>query len=306
MGTARLRRVMTVVVRDAQPAAAVNAQLGEGPVWDPIAACLFFVDILRGRVHRFDVATSALDSYEVGQPVGAIALTDRDDLMLAVRDGFARLDLATGRVTHVADVEADRPDRRMNDGKCDPAGRFWAGTMALDERSHAGALYRLDADHHVDRMLDRVTISNGLDWSADGRMMYFIDSPTQCVDCFDFDVARGSLANRRTFVRIPPEHGMPDGLTLDSEGGVWVSLWGGGAVHRYSPRGSLDAIVRVPTSYPTSCVFGGSDFGDLYITSAAIELSEAERAAQPLAGGLFICRLPLAAVTGRPPDRYRG
>jgi sugar lactone lactonase YvrE len=297
---------MTAAVRDAHCAAAVAAELGEGPVWDPIGARLYFVDILRGRVHRFDPATSSLDAYDVGQPVGAVALTERDDLMLAVRAGFARLDLATGAVTHVADVEVDRPDQRMNDGKCDPFGRFWAGTMALDERSHAGALYRLGADRRVERMLASVTISNGLDWSADGRTMYYIDSPTQCVDCFDFDVASGSLANRRTFVRIPAEHGVPDGLTLDSDGGLWVALWGGGAVHRYSAEALLDGIVRLPTAYPTSCAFGGPDLADLYITSAAIKLSESDRAAQPLAGGLFVCRKPLAGFTGCAPHRYKG
>jgi sugar lactone lactonase YvrE len=303
MGTARLRRIMTVVVRDADIAAPVNAELGEGPVWDPGAALLYFVDILRGRLHRFDPVASLLETYDVGQPVGAVALTERDELILAVRDGFARLDLATGAVTPIADVEADRPDQRMNDGKCDPAGRFWAGTMALDERSNAGALYRLDVDRHVDRMLAPVTISNGLDWTADGKTMYFIDSPTRCVDCFDFDLADGSPTNRRTFVRIAPDLGVPDGLTLDTDGGVWVALWGGAAVHRYAPDAQLDAIVRVPTTYPTSCAFGGPDLAELYVTSAAIKLSESERARQPLAGGVFTCRV---GFTGHPPRRYKG
>src|SRR5207249_11709210 len=135
--------------------------------------------------------------------VGAVAPTERGDLVLAVHDGFARLDLATGRVTMIADVEADRPDHRMNDGKCDPAGRFWAGTMALDEREGAGALYRLDPDGRVHTMLRGVTISNGLDWTDDDRAMYYVDSGAHSVDVFDFDRSSGSIANRRTLVSVP-------------------------------------------------------------------------------------------------------
>ncbi len=280
-----------------------KAELGEGPVWDARASCLWFVDILRGRVHRFDPATQALATYEVGCMVGAVAPTEAGDLVLAVHDGFARLDLATGQVRMIAEVEADRPDQRMNDGKCDAAGRFWAGTMALDERAGAGALYRLDPDGRARPMLHHVSISNGLDWSDDGRLMYFIDSPTQSVDVFDFDLATGAIANRRTWLRIGAVHGMPDGLTLDADGYVWVSLWGGGGVRRYAPDGRLDSVVRLPTMYPTSCTFGGPDLRDLYITTATIRLSDTERVDQPQAGGLFRCR---PDVGGRPANRFKG
>jgi sugar lactone lactonase YvrE len=280
-----------------------QAELGEGPVWDPIDACLYFVDILRGHVHRYDPAGGESRLYQVDRMVGAVAAARSGSLILAVRDGFARLDRSTGTVTTIAEVEADRPGQRMNDGKCDAAGRFWAGTMALDERQAAGALYRLDPDGSVHAMLSGVTISNGLDWSEDGRTMYFIDSPTQSVDVFDFDLASGAIANRRTLVRIPAECGMPDGLTLDAEGHVWVSLWGGGALHRYRPDGTLDDVLRLPTRYPTSCAFGGPDLGDLYVTTASIRLSERERAEQPSAGGLFRMR---PGVPGRPAHRFRG
>ena len=280
-----------------------QTELGEGPVWDPVASCLYFVDILRGRVHRYDPASEATRTYEVDRMVGAVAPSESGDLMLAVHDGFARLDLSTGRVQLTAEVEADRPDQRMNDGKCDPAGRFWAGTMALDERGGAGALYRLDPDGRVHTMLRRVSISNGLDWSDDGRTMYFIDSPTQSVDLFDFDLATGAIANRRSLVRVGPVHGTPDGLTLDAEGCAWVTLWGGGEVRRYAPDGSLAAVVRVPTAYPTSCTFGGADLRDLYITTATIKLSDEERAGQPIAGGLFRAR---PGPAGRAPNRFKG
>jgi sugar lactone lactonase YvrE len=203
----------------------------------------------------------------------------------------------------IASVEADRRDERMNDGKCDRAGRFWAGTMALDERAGAGALYRLDVDRRVSMVLSGVTVSNGLDWTDDGRVMYFIDSPLQTVDVCDVDPESGAISNRRPFVRIPPAQGTPDGLTVDAEGGVWVALWGGGAIHRYRSDGSLDAVIRMPTTHPTSCTFGGADLGDLYITTAAIRLSPLERSQQPGAGGLFRVR---PGISGRPAQRYRG
>ena len=280
-----------------------KAELGEGPVWDPDAGCLYFVDIERGVVHRYNPATTTSRSFQVGTMVGAAALTTAGDLVLAVRDGFARLDLDSGQVRAIADVEADRPDRRMNDGKCDPAGRFWAGTMALDKRPGAGALYRLDPDGRVHRMVDGVSISNGLDWSNDGRLMYYIDTPTRSIDVFDFDVATGAIANRRSLTRIEPGAGWPDGLTLDTDGYIWVALWSGAAVRRYAPDGTLDRSVAIPVMYPTSCAFGGPDLGDLYITSAATALTPDERVKEPLAGGLFRCR---PGVQGRPPHRFKG
>jgi sugar lactone lactonase YvrE len=259
---------------------------------------LYWVDIMRGCVHRFDPESGDDRAYSIGQPVGAVAASRSGDLMLAMRDGFGRLDLETGAVRPVAAVEADRLDHRMNDGACDSEGRFWAGTMAIDERPGAGALYRLDPDGSIHTMLQGVTVSNGIDWSADHRLMFYVDSATGRVDVFDFDRGHGAIENRRPFVRIPSECGIPDGLTLDSEEFVWVSLWRGGAVHRYAPDGSLDAVVRLPARYPTSCVFGGRDLGDLYVTTATIALTDAERSAQPFAGALFRCRPGVAGRKG--------
>lgn len=276
-----------------------RAELGEGPVWDARSARLIWVDIMRGRVHRFDPATGRDEMREVGEPVGAAVPAADGSLMLATMSGFARLDFDAGGVAPIAQVEADRPDTRMNDGACDPAGRFWAGTMAFEHRTRrgAGALYRLDPDGRATAMLRDVTLSNGIDWSPDGRLMYYVDSGTQRVDAFDFDVARGTLSNRRPLVRIAAETGVPDGLTVDAEGFLWLAVWGGAAVHRYSPHGVLDRVVRMPVTQPTKCWFGGQDLADLFITSAWIDLSAEEQAAQPLAGGLFRVR---PGVRGKP------
>jgi sugar lactone lactonase YvrE len=233
--------------------------------------------------------------------VGALACAADGGVVLAVAGGFARLDWDSGTVKMLATVEADRPQNRMNDGACDPAGRFWAGTMALDERPHAGALYRLDPDGTVHTMLTEVSISNGIDWTPDGRGMYYVDSPTRRIDVFDFDARSGAIANRRTFVELPAEAGFPDGLTVDAEGFVWLALWGGAALHRYDPEGARERIVPLPVSHPTSCAFGGADLDELFVTSARRPLSAEERARQPMAGGLIRLR---PGVVGRPPGLF--
>ncbi|MBA3349856.1 MAG: SMP-30/gluconolactonase/LRE family protein, partial [Actinobacteria bacterium] len=216
-----------------------HAQLGEGPVWDEASRQLVWVDIMASLVHRFTPSTGTDETTDVGQPVGAVALRTAPGLVLALRDGFGVLDTDRGDLQMIARTEKEVTGNRMNDGKCDRAGRFWAGTMAFDQAPGAGALYRLDGDRSVERMISGVSISNGLCWSADDRHLYYIDSPTQGVDVFDFDASSGEVANRRRFIDIPEEAGLPDGMTIDEEGFLWVALYGTGAVRRYSPEGEL-------------------------------------------------------------------
>ena len=280
-----------------------HAELGEGPTWHAAESALVWVDITRCLVHRYTPASGRDESIDVGQHVGAAAPRAAGGLVLALRDGVGILDTATRRVEMIADIEADHPGNRMNDGKCDSAGRFWAGTMAYDNRPGAGALYRLETDRHVARVLSAVTISNGIGWSLDDRLMYYIDTPTLGVDVFDYEAATGAITNRRRLITIPPEAGQPDGMTVDSDGFLWVALWGGWAVHRYSPKGVLDRVVKLPVAKVTSCAFGGPDLADLYITSASIELSPDELREQPHAGGLFRHR---PGVAGLPTHSFKG
>ena len=275
--------------------------LGEGPVWDARIGRIAWVDILAGRLH-LTARDGETRTIELPSPVGSIALRASGGWVAALADGFWAV-AEDGSVARLADVQSDRPDHRFNDGKCDPEGRFWAGTMALDHRAGAGALYRLDADLSVHRMVDDISISNGLDWSLGGRTMYFIDTPTQRVDQFDFDPLDGSIANRRPFVSIEPGAGGPDGLTVDADGGIWVALWDGGAVRRYRPDGSLDRQVRLPVSEVTCPVFGGPDLDELYITSAWEGLSPEQHAREPRAGALFRAR---PGIAGRPPTAFAG
>jgi sugar lactone lactonase YvrE len=281
----------------------VRAELGEGPIWDRARGTLLFVDIPRGELHEFTPTSRAHRVVAVGQPIGVVTPTVKGDWLLGGRDGFLRLDPATGVARLVARVEGDRAGNRFNDGYCDARGRFWAGTMSMAHEPQQGALYRFDPDGRVTRMVEQITTSNGIDWSPDARTMYYVDTGTRRIDAFDFDVTAGRISNRRPFVAIPERDGKPDGLIVDAEGCVWLALWGGGAIRRYAPDGHLDRTVALPVTHPTKCAFGGPDLSDLFITSAREPLSDAERAAQPDAGSVLHCR---PGVLGRPVTPFAG
>ncbi len=270
------------------------AELGEGPVWADGEQALYWLDIPADRVHRL-AADGQLASWDAGQPVGAVVPRASGGLVLAARDGFVAMDQATGALTLLAAVEADRPENRMNDGACDRAGRFFAGTMADDERPGAGTLYRLDPDLTVTTMLTGTGISNGIGWSPDERLMYYIDSHTHQVDVFDYDPATGAIDGRRRFAAVGQGDVMPDGLTVDADGGVWVAVWGGGALLHHDPAGRLRQTIEIPAAHVTSCVFGGPDLDRLYITTAAGDGAGA--------GALFVTE---PGVTGQPSHPFRG
>ncbi len=273
-----------------------RARLGEGAIWDSRRQRLYWVDIEPGRLHVFDPGTGADVEFEVGEMVGTVVPRKNGGVMLALQQGFAAFDLQTGELSRRCDPEAHLPRNRFNDGKCDPAGRFWAGTISLDREPGAASLYCMDIDGSVRTMLQGVTNSNGLAWSLDGTAMYYIDTPTRCVTQFDYDLRSGRIANPRSVITVPADEGKPDGMTIDSEGMLWIALWGGGCVGRWDPRtGTRLATVRVPATRVTSCAFGGESLDDLYITTARTGLSDSELADQPHAGGLFRTR---PGVTG--------
>jgi sugar lactone lactonase YvrE len=280
-----------------------RAELGEGPVWDPGSQRLFWVDILGRMVHAYRPADGATETISVPEPVGSIALRRDGGLLLALASGFWLLDPVGSTPRLLTPIGLDDPDTRMNDGKCDRLGRFWCGSMRYDARTGGGCLYRLDSDGGPTMVLDGLTIPNGLAWSGDDRTLYFIDSPTQAIDAFAYDAMTGAITDRRRVITIDPSEGEPDGLTIDASGHLWVALWGGASVRRYSPDGRLDRVVPVPATNVTSCTFGGSLLDDLYITTALEGLPEAQRGLEPGAGALFRYH---AGVRGLPPDRYAG
>jgi sugar lactone lactonase YvrE len=280
-----------------------HAEIGEGPVWDSVRGVLLWVDITGKLVHEFDPRTGSDAAFPVPMPVGSLALRESGGMVLAMEDGFWLWGAGLNDVKRFVPVEADMPENRMNDGKVDPGGRFWAGTMAYDERLDHGALYRLDPDGTVHTMLSPVSLSNGMDWSIDATVMYYADTLAHSVDAFDFDLPSGAISNRRVLIEVDPSDGGPDGLCVDAEGFIWLAIWGSSEVRRYTPAGVLDSVVRLPVTQVTSVCFGGTDMGDLYITSAAKRLSEEELASQPSAGALFRAR---PGVKGRESFRFKG
>lgn len=274
---------------------------GEGPVW--LGGVLYWVDIMGEAVHRFDPATGEDNATPVGQPVGAVVPRSSGGLVLAVRDGFAELSGSISGPQMLVEVEADVPGNRMNDGKCDRQGRFWASTMAFDATAEAGALYCLTPELAVRKVLDRLTIGNGLAWSDDDATFYFIDSLTYGVDAYEFDAATGELGDRRRVISIPEDDGIPDGMCIDAEGYLWIALFDGWAVRRYRPDGRLDREIRLPVANVTCPTFGGDDLGDLYITTTPEGLSPEQREEQPLAGAVFRVR---PGVTGTPTNAFAG
>ncbi|MER6143206.1 SMP-30/gluconolactonase/LRE family protein [Streptomyces sparsogenes] len=257
-----------------------TAELGEGPTWDAAAKRLIWVDILSSRVHTWDPATGRRTVLVTEQHVGAAKPRAGGGLAVNLRDGVG-LYGADGGFSWL--VREAVPGRRGNDAAVAPDGSLWAGTMRYDEATGGGTLSRIAPDGSRTEILPDVTISNGIGWSPDGRLMYYADTPTRRIDVFD--VADAGVTGRRPFARIEDDAGFPDGLCVDADGGVWVALWDGGAVRRYAPDGSLDRVVELPVRRPTACAFGGPDLTDLYVTSARVGLGPAE---QPLAGSVLV------------------
>lgn len=296
-----------MTVPEAAVWSATPGLLSEGPRWHEERQELLWVDILGRQMHRgtlsHDGALGRVETISVDRHIGAVAPALDGGYVLAAGTGYLFVD-ADGTFHELAQPEAGRTDVRMNDGACDPQGRFWAGTMAYDESPGAGTLYRLELDGSCTTMLTGLTISNGIGWSPDADTMYLNDSGTGRVDAFRFDASSGAISDRRTLVRIEEPGVAPDGLTVDDEGGIWVALWNGGAVHRYAPDGSLLMSVRLPVERPTSCAFGGPERETLFVTSARTGLDDDALASQPHAGKVFA--IDGLGVQGLPCQPYRG
>jgi sugar lactone lactonase YvrE len=281
----------------AEVAVPARCELAEGPVWDAARGLLRWVDILPGRVHALDPVTGAHRWFEAGDPVGTVGLTRGGGLVLALVDGFALAGHDGQDLRRIGEFTVDRSVVRFNDGKPDPWGSFWAGTMARQEQGGPPcSLYRLSPDGAVTELLGDVSLSNGLDWSDDRRVFYYADSNSGGVDAFGTDPDTGALSDRRRFVSV--SGGIPDGLTLDAEGCLWLAIWGSGELHRYTPDGRLDTLVKFPVSQVTSAAFGGADLRTLYITTARENFTPADLREQPHAGDIFACT---PGVTGRQP-----
>ena len=277
------------MVNEVEHVLAAQNKLGEGPVWSSEEQALYWVDIESNCFCRLYPTTGKYEVFDVGVPVGVLALRASGGLVMATKSGFAFWHPHT-ELHLIADPEVVKPHTRFNDGAVDSQGRFWAGTMCglpkMCEEPE-GSLYRLDPDSSVHMVETGLTISNGIGWSPDNKLLYLTDSPLHMIYAYDFDVAAGAIENRRPFIHTPDEEGVPDGLAVDSEGCIWSARWDGWKVTRYELSGKVEREIRLPVQYPTSCAFGGEDLDELHITSAWTALSEEQRKNQPFAGDLF-------------------
>lgn len=307
-----------------------RAVLGEGPLWDKRYQCYWWIDIERKRLLCFRDEWKLSLAWQLDQIPGAVALRQGGGLLMALQFGFALLeplsadrflnqstaascdlvrDLAEDwKLTMLGSPEPNRFENRLNDGKVDPAGRFWAGTMRIDDHmtNFTGTLYSLEPSLTIrNRWGDgTIGVSNGMAWSSDGRKFYYVDSPRRLIYAFDYEQESGELTNCSVAYKVPDGLGYPDGMTIDVEDKLWVALWGAGRVARICPRqGKILDEIRLPVSIPTACTFGGPNLDQLLITTASIGLTESQRASEPLAGALFLAEV---GTRGFAPHEFRG
>ena len=266
----------------------VQNTLGEGPLWHPTQGCLYWVDIEAGDLYQSQPGLQGCSNTHFDNPLSAFCFTAGGGFILVTGDGFLAWDGGHSHPSQLWNPLPDRADVRLNDGKVDPAGRFWAGSM--DTKQVKGELYRLDPDGSQHTLLHEIGISNGLGWSPDRKRMYYTDSLKRTIFTFDYELESGAIHNPRPFIQLPDNEAdiVPDGLCVDDEGCIWSAQWNGWQVVRYDPQGNPLISVSVPAQRVTSCCFGGDHWDQLFITTARTGLSEAELRDQPHAGDLFV------------------
>ncbi|SMC51791.1 SMP-30/gluconolactonase/LRE family protein [Pedobacter nyackensis] len=276
--------------------------LGEGAIWNDVDQKLYWVDIDPGLLHWFDPLTVHNETAVFNQKISTVVPTQHGNLLVALKDGIYSYKKASNQLDLVvSNPENDSSGNRFNDGKCDPSGRLWVGTMGDEQSAH---LYRVDPDQSIHTMKTQVSTSNGLVWSPDKKKMYYIDTSTHKVVAYDYDDQSGQISNPADAIIIPDDMGKPDGSTIDSEGMIWIALWGGYAVTRWNPKtGALLCKVKVASKNVTSCAFGGKNLDTLYITTARTKTSEEELKLYPNSGGLFMIK---PGVTGVKTNHFSG
>ncbi len=286
-------------LRGLQTVGSARCHVGENPLYDEARDRLFWIDV-RGTpaIHAITLSTGAEMTWPMREDIGSIALAGDDRLLVALRSGFAFFDCSSGAMTPIVDPEPDLPHNRLNDGKCDAAGRYWCGSMNPESGTADGNLYVLERDLRCRKVLDDLLTPNGMAWSDDGATMYLADTRRGHIYAFTFDAAAGTLGERRIFADLGAMPGGPDGATLDADGFLWSAQFDGGCLVRYAPDGVMDRVVRLPVSKPTACGFGGPSYRLLYVTTATRGLDDDDLRAEPLAGRMLVLDV---GVAGRPP-----
>jgi sugar lactone lactonase YvrE len=282
----------------------VQSEAGESPHWNADEQALYWADIVDPHLYRYYPATGKFEVFNTSIPVTGLGIRESGGLVLASKTGLYLLDDQLKDSSYIANPEIDKPNVRFNDGLVDPQGRFWAGTLnEADFSIPDGSLYRLDPDGTLHTMDTGLKLPNGIAWSPDNSIMYLVDSFDQVIYAYDFDLPSGTISNRRILAEVPKESGMPDGITVDCEGFIWSGYWGGWRVTRFDPAGKIEREIQLPVQNVTSCIFGGADLSELYITTAWFLLNEEERSDQPAAGDLFRVR---PGVNGLPDPKFAG
>jgi sugar lactone lactonase YvrE len=277
--------------------------LAEGPYWHAERGSFFWVDIEKGVLYECPPATMETRTWKFDHRLSLVVEAGADNMILALDSKIARFDLETGQKEYLLEVEKELPDNRFNDGACDAEGRLWIGTMSTEQTEGAGAFYKVEKNLKVEKMLSDLTISNGLAWTADNKTLYHIDSPTQQVDAYHFDLQKGEIEFDRTVITIPEEMGTPDGMSIDREGKLWIGHYGGHGVFRWDPdTGELLEKIDLPTPNVTACAFGGENLDLLLVTTARENLRETQLAQYPESGDVFLIK---TNTQGFPPHRCR-
>lgn len=281
----------------------LDAEVGESPYWDPASRTLSCVESFGGTIYVYSPESGQLRQGAAGCEIGAAVPRKRGGFVATSAQGLLALDSLASAPRLLVPVEGDLPHNRMNDGKCDSRGRLWTGTFSTALKSVAGTLYRIDPDLSVHKALQGVHISNGMAWSPDEKYFYYCDTGKRTVYRFDYDIDSGELSNQRVFVQLTREEGLPDGMASDAQGCVWIAVYGGGAVRRYSPDGAWIGTIHLPVKAVTSCAFAGDDWSDLYITTAWHVPKWALPSPRENAGSVFRCR---PGIAGAPVYAFAG
>ncbi len=283
--------MIETAISEVTPVIDHHCMLGEGVIWNEALHMVSWVDIEQGEVHEYSFWDNKHNVIRMNQKIGAISLCDNDNYIAAMQNGIGFINRNTHEIQIINHPEAKIPDNRFNDGKCDPAGRFWAGTMSLSQKANKGSLYVLEGAASLTQVIKNVTTSNGMAWDTKRNKFYYIDTPTLTVASYDYNVDTGSISNKREAIVVPEAEGFPDGMTIDREGMLWIAHWDGWQVARWNPfNGEKLLKINLPVARPTSCAFGGRNMNSLFITSAKSGLNAEDTQRQPLAGCLFVLK----------------
>lgn len=297
---AKNNKIKTNPVMTAELEFETKSLLGEGAFWNHKTNELYWVDIEAKTLNIYSPETKANRSIQLPSLVGTVVPYTKSEAVVALLDGIYKVNVLSGELSLLSDIESNMPENRFNDGKCDPRGNLWVGSMHFGQSKPNASVYKINQQGETTKMIDSVTISNGIVWTKDAKTMYYIDTPTEQIVAYDFDKQTSTISNKRVVVEVSKEHGFPDGMAIDEDDMLWVGMWNGNAVARFNPKnGKLISKISVPAHNVTSCAFGGENLDILYITTSSLDMTEEEQKKYPRAGSIFKIKPGVKGVKSR-------